>query len=138
MPSDSHLFSSFQLLVGQANLEVASFIPEEALSTLSNFDSMSYRLDELLNAENPNPALPDICHGTRLGLIQHYLSLGREQGLIREDDLLTYVLMIARNGEALSRTPAWHEAISACREQGTPLSDAVQTHLRPAHLESHS
>jgi len=40
--------------------------------------------------------------------------------------------------EALSRTPAWHEAISACREQGTPLSDAVQTHLRPDHLEAHS
>lgn len=95
-------------------------------------DPLSHRLDELLMTEKPDPALPYYCHGTRLGLIQHYLTLARKQGLSRDDDLLTYVLMIARNGEGLTNMPEWHQALSACREHGKPLSESVQACLHPA------
>ena len=70
------------------------------------------------------------CHGTRVGLLQHYLDQAREQGLDREEDLITYVLMTARDGEQLSTSPSWQEAIAATREQRTALIDNVQQYLR--------
>jgi hypothetical protein len=94
-------------------------------------DPLSHRIAELLKHEKPTPDFPESCHGTRLGLIQYYLDAAREQGLSREDDLITYVLMMAHNGEQMNLTPAWQQALAAARDQRTSLSDAVQTYLRP-------
>ena len=93
-------------------------------------DPLSYQLAELLKGEPSCPALAAACHGTRIGLIQHYLDQAREQGLDREDDLISYVLMLARGGERLSNSSAWQEAVAATREQQTSLMDNVQRCLR--------
>ena len=63
-------------------------------------------------------------------MIQHYLDQARAQGLGREEDLISYVLMLARGGEQLGSSPAWQEAIAATREQQTSLMDNVQRCLR--------
>lgn len=93
-------------------------------------DPLSHRLAQILQNKKPIPALPENCHGTRLGLIDHYLDAAREQGLSRDDDLITHALMMAENGEELDRTPAWHEAVAAARDHQSSLSDAVETYLR--------
>ncbi|ANC81118.1 MAG: DUF4123 domain-containing protein [Pseudomonas sp.] len=93
-------------------------------------DPLSYQLAELLKNERSCPTLHAACHGTRVGLIQHYLDQARAQGLGREEDLISYVLMLARGGEQLSSSPAWQEAIAATREQQTSLMDNVQRCLR--------
>lgn len=93
-------------------------------------DPLGHQLAELLKGEPSFPALAAACHGTRVGLIQHYLDQAREQGLDREDDLISYVLMLARGGEHLSNSPAWQEAIAATREQQSSLMDNVQRCLR--------
>lgn len=93
-------------------------------------EPLSYQLAELLKGEPSCTALAAACHGTRVGLIQHYLDQAREQGLDREDDLISYVLMLARGGEQLSNSPAWQEAVAATREQQTSLMDNVQRCLR--------
>lgn len=93
-------------------------------------DPLSYQIAEMLKDEQSCPALTAACHGTRVGLIQHYLDQAREQGLDRETDLITYVLMMARDGEQLRELPAWHDAIAATREQRTSLFDNVQRCLR--------
>ncbi|MFP3994816.1 DUF4123 domain-containing protein [Pseudomonas capeferrum] len=93
-------------------------------------DPLSYQLAEVLKGEQSCPTLAAACHGTRVGLIQHYLDQAREQGLDREEDLITYVLMTACDGEQLSTSPAWQEAIAATREQRTALIDNVQQYLR--------
>ncbi|MFJ4457376.1 DUF4123 domain-containing protein [Pseudomonas sp. NPDC089392] len=93
-------------------------------------DPLSYQLAELLNDGQSCPALAAVCHGTRVGLIQHYLDEAREQGLDREEDLISYVLMLARDGEHLSNSTAWQDAIAATREQHTSLMDNVQRFLR--------
>ena len=80
----------------------------------------------MLKHEPSCPALTAVCHGTRVELIQHHMNQAREQGLDREQDLISYVLMMARNGEQLSETPAWQDAIAATRTQQTPLIDNVQ------------
>ena len=93
-------------------------------------DPLSYQLAEVLKDVQHCPALAGTCHGTRVGLIQHYLDQAREQGLAREEDLITYVLMLARDGDQLNTSPAWQEAIIATREQHTALIDNVQRRLR--------
>lgn len=93
-------------------------------------DPLSYQLAEVLKDDLPYPAFADTCHGTRVGLIQHYLDQAREQGLAREEDLITYVLMMARDGDQLNTSPAWQEAIAATREQHTSLIDNLQRCLR--------
>ncbi|MNE36027.1 hypothetical protein D3C80_1298200 [compost metagenome] len=93
-------------------------------------DPLSYQLAELLKDEQSCPALSTNCHGSRVDLIQHYLDQAREQGLDREEDLVTYVLMMVRDGEQLSQSPAWQDAITATREQHTSLLENVQRCLR--------
>ncbi|WP_410481940.1 DUF4123 domain-containing protein [Pseudomonas plecoglossicida] len=93
-------------------------------------DPLSYQLAELLKDEQSCPALSANCPGTRLGLIQYYLQQAREQGLEREEDLLSFVLMMAREGEQLSQSPAWQNAIAATREQRASLLENVQRCLR--------
>lgn len=93
-------------------------------------DPLSYQLAEVLKDDQSCPALAAACHGTRVGLIQHYLDQAREQGLVREADLITYVLMMAGDGDQLNKSPAWQDAIVATREQHTALIDNVQRSLR--------
>lgn len=92
-------------------------------------DPLSYQLAELIKNEPSCAALATACHGTRVGLIQHYLDQAREQGLDREEDLISYVLILARHGEQLSSSQAWQDAIVATREQQTSLMDNVQRRL---------
>ncbi|MNE28573.1 hypothetical protein D3C80_1220180 [compost metagenome] len=66
-------------------------------------DPLSYQLAELLKGEPSCTALAAACHGTRVGLIQHYLDQAREQGLDREDDLISYVLRNCAHCSALPR-----------------------------------
>ncbi|MBH3397933.1 MULTISPECIES: DUF4123 domain-containing protein [Pseudomonas putida group] len=89
-------------------------------------DPLSYQLAEMLKHEPSCAAFTAVCHGTRIGLIQHHLNQARAQGLDREQDLVSYVLMMARAGEQLCESPAWQDAIAATREQRTPLIDNVQ------------
>ncbi|MCO7518023.1 DUF4123 domain-containing protein [Pseudomonas guariconensis] len=93
-------------------------------------DPLCYQLAELLKHEQSGPTLATNCHGTRLGLIQHYLTQACQQGLSREDDLITYVLIMSRNGELLSKMPAWQEALAATRDQQSSLIDNMQAYLR--------
>lgn len=93
-------------------------------------DPLSYLIAERLKHEQPSPTLAANCHGTRLGMIQHFLAQAREQGLCRQDDLITYVVMMARYGDQLGKSSAWLDALAATRDQQSPLTDNVQTYLR--------
>ena len=93
-------------------------------------DPLSYQLAELLKQEPSCPALSAVCHGTRVDLIQHYLDQAREQGLDREQDLISFVLLMVRDADQLSESPAWQDAIAATREQRTHLIENVQRCLR--------
>jgi hypothetical protein len=103
---------------------------DEACWTALAGDPFSHQLAEVLKDEQSCPALATHCHGTRLGLIQHYLNQARENGLSHPSDLTTYVLMTARYGEQLGKTPAWQDALAATREQPSTLTDNVQVYLR--------
>lgn len=92
-------------------------------------DPLSYRLAALLSKEKTTPIFDRACPGTRIGLIDLYLCQAREQGLMQDEDLITYVLMLARNGDSLAETSAWQQALSATREQQTALVDNLQVHL---------
>ncbi|WP_411382966.1 DUF4123 domain-containing protein [Pseudomonas sp. L7] len=94
-------------------------------------DPLSYHLAKLLRKENTAPAFDRACPGTQIGLIDLYLRQAREHGLTRDKDLITYVLMLACNGDNLADTPAWQQALSATCEQQTALVDNLQT-LLPA------
>ncbi|MFF5868266.1 DUF4123 domain-containing protein [Pseudomonas sp. NPDC012596] len=103
---------------------------DEACWTALAGDPLSYQLAEMLKHDQSCPTLAVGCHGTRLGMIQHYLAQAREQGLSRREDLTTYVVMMARNGDQLSKTAAWQDALAATRDQQSYLTDNAQTYLR--------
>lgn len=112
----------------QATQATPITLTEDCWAALAG-DPLSYQLAELLKDEQSCPALPTNCHGTRLGLIQFYLNQAHEQGLAREEDLLSYVLMMAREGDQLRQSAAWQDAITATREQLTPLLENLQQRL---------
>ncbi|MDH0650325.1 DUF4123 domain-containing protein [Pseudomonas sp. GD03867] len=99
---------------------------DEAFWTALAGDPLSHRLAQMLDG---HPPLAGHCHGTRLGLVQHYLEQARSQGLSREEDLVTFVLLMSSNAEQLRQTPAWHDALAATRAQQTTLSDNLQACL---------
>lgn len=101
-------------------------------------DPLSHRIAEILKHEPSSPGLPEHGHSERLGLIQYYLNEGREQGLSREDDLITYVSLLARYGEKTTNTPGWPAALADACDNRSSFADGVQNHMcttqsRPSH-----
>lgn len=130
----AHPQQKLWLPITGGNQATATHVPpitlDEACWTALTGDPLSYQLADLLKDEQHCPTLAANCHGTRLGLIQHHLNQARTHGLSREDDLTTYVLMMASNGKQLDTSPAWQDALAATRDQHTSLTDNVQVYLR--------
>lgn len=112
---------------------VPRFRLDHACWTALAGDPLSYRLAELLRDEPHLPLFEQACHGTRVGLIDLYLAQARKHGLLREQDQITYVLVMARNGETFASTPGWQQALKATCEQRTPLIENLQTYVAEAH-----
>lgn len=107
-------------------IQVPPITLDEACWTSLAGDPLSYRLAEMLKHE---PSLTQ-CTGSRRGLIQYYLNQAREQGLSREDDLSTFVLLMSRNGKQLAKNQGWQDALATTCAEQSPLADNVQACLR--------
>ncbi|MBV4499304.1 DUF4123 domain-containing protein [Pseudomonas shirazensis] len=92
-------------------------------------DPLSYQIAEMTKKQYTCPKLSNECHGTRLGLIQHFLAEARRQGLSRDDDLIVYVLLIARYGAAISELQDWADAVAQTRDEHSSLHDNIQARL---------
>lgn len=95
-------------------------------------EPLSHYLAELLGRAE----VGDHCHGTRLGLVEHFLGRAREAGLSQRDDLIHYVLMMTQDAARLGNGSGWEQALAATRDQALPLSIAVKTHLQPSRSEA--